>query len=119
MERIRAGIRRGRYSATTGACSDFIKLSYQLECKPELFLGEVLESTCSQIGNDLRTYVVPEDVRKDLQKKMDEYFDRLLTAYYAHEDLHDILIDMRYDVTVFQFETWLKYDQRQQTCSGL
>lgn len=114
LARIRTGVRQGRYAATTSACSDFIKLSYQLDRKPELFLGEVLESVCLQIGNDLHTYAVPRDARKDLQEKMDKHLDRLLAAYDAQEALYDILIDIRYEATVFQFETWLKYDRAQQ-----
>ena len=113
LERIRTGVQQGRYEATVRVCSDLIKLSYQLECKPELFIGEVLESTCLQVGNALQAYVVPEDVKNDLQERIGSHMDRLLTAYVAHADVHGVLMDIRYDATVFQFETWAKRDRAQ------
>lgn len=106
---VRTAVWQGKYLVAASACADFIKLSYHLDRKPELFLGEVLEGVCGQIGHELNIHIVPEKDKKELKDTMTKHLDNLLAAYDAQKDLCGILTDIRHAATVFQFESSLKY----------
>lgn len=111
LERIRTRLQEGRYEAASIACTDFLNLAYHLERKTDLFIGEVLEAVCLQTARELQMYSVPRDVKDSLLEKITKNVDRLLAAYDVNDNVCDILVDIRYDITVFQFEVRLKYNQ--------
>ena len=115
---VRTAVRQDNYLSAARACTDFIKLSYHLDCKPELFLGEVLEGVYGQIGRELDFYIVPEKDKKELKDTMTKHMDNLLAAYDAQKDLCGILTDIRHAATVFQFESTLKYKMSQRVRHG-
>lgn len=109
LENVKSAAQQGKYRAASNACTDFIKLSHHLECKAELFIGEVLEAVYGQIWRELYNYEVPADVKEELQAKMNKHLDGLLAAYDAQENLYEMLVSIRYEATSFQFGTILKY----------
>ena len=113
LGRVRAAVQQGKYLTAASASTDFIKLSYHLECKPELFLGEVLENVYLQINHELELYSIPKQSQSDMKEKMTKHLDNLLAAYDRQEDLYGILVDIRYEATVFQFEVALKHKASQ------
>ena len=112
LERISAAIQNGKYSTAGHACTDFIKLAYHLECQAELFIGEVLEAICIQIDGEVESYTIPKEDLKSMKDKMSRHMDKLLAAYDAQHDTHEILMNIRYDATTFQFDAPHKYDLR-------
>ena len=116
--RVKSAIQEGKYLVASRLATDIIRLSYHLESKTELFLGEVLEGIYLQIHQGFEMYEIPDADKNDLNAKMIKHIDRLLVAYSTQNDLWDILVDIRYDVTVFQFTVSVKYEVQERIRHG-
>ena len=112
LSNIKLAVQNDKYLTAGTLATDFIKLAYNLECKTELFLGEVLEAMCLEINHELATHEIPDAEKKKLNENMIKYLNNLQIAYDAQDDLWNILIDLRNYVTAFQFTSDVKYQPR-------
>ena len=112
LSNINLAAQDGKYRTAAKLATNLIKLSYNLESKTELFLGELLESVFIQIDQGLEMHEIPDEDKKDLHKKMNQHMTNLLAAYDTQNDLYDVLVDMRNDVTIFQFTVSAQYKMR-------
>ena len=119
LSNINLAAQDGKYRTATRLATNLIKLSYNLESKTELFLGELLESVFIQIYQELEMYEIPDADKKDLNEKMNRHMTNLLAAYDTQNDLCSVLVDMRNDATIFQFTASTQYKMRKpDTFSG-
>lgn len=115
LVRIKTAVSQGKYDVASNASTDFIKLSYSLEFKTGVFTGEVLEAICIQIYHTLYDHLIPDGDYKELNEKMAKYLNDLIEDCGTQRNLYDVLTNMRYEVTVFQFESDFKYKSPKQT----
>ena len=100
---IKPLVKAGKYEAAGRAATDFIKTAYYLKSKEDVLVGEVLESIYLQVDAELRTYKIPNEARERLTADLIEYLDTIIINYAKGIATHDVLVDMRYYTTVFQF----------------
>lgn len=112
LSNIKLAVQDGKYLTAGRLATDFIKLAYNLESKTELFVGEVLEGVCLQIGHELRTHEIPDEDKNKLNENMIKHMDNLQIAYNTQDGLWSILVDLRNYTTVFQFTSDVKYKTR-------
>ena len=119
LSNINLAAQDGKYRTAARLATNLIKLSYNLESKTELFLGEMLEGVFIQIHQELEMREIPDADKNDLNVKMNRHMTNLLTAYDTQNDLYDVLVDMRNDTTIFQFNASAQYKMRKpNTFSG-
>ena len=119
LSNINLAAQDGKYWNAARSATNLIKLSYNLESKTELFLGEMLEGVFIQIHQELKMYKIPDKDKNDLNEKMNRHMTNLLAAYDTQNDLHGVLVDMRNDATIFQFIASMQYEIRKpDTLSG-
>lgn len=112
LSNINLVAQNGKYHTAAKLATNFIKLSYNLESKKELFLGELLESVFTQISQEFEMREIPDIDKENLSKKINQHMTNLLTAYDTQNDLCDVLVDMRNDATIFQFTASTQYNIR-------
>lgn len=112
---MQTAVREGRYLSAGQLASDFIKLSSYVEHKKGVFTGEVLEALYLQLDRELRVYTVPKQIQNELKEKMIQHMEHPLTSYQSNSDPLDILVDMRYDVTIFQSTARTQYNQKRRS----
>lgn len=105
LSAIKPLVQAGKYEAAGRTATDFIKMAYYVESKEDVFLGEVLESVCLQIAEDLERYNISNEDRKKLTATIVKHLDVITTSYAKGATTHDMLVDIRYDATIFQFTT--------------
>ena len=112
LSNINLAMQDGNYFSAIRLAANLIKLSYNLESKTELFLGEMLESVFIQIHHELKMHKIPDADVNALNEKMNLHMTNLMAAYDTQNGLFDVLIDMRNDATVFQFTVSTQYEVR-------
>ena len=112
LSNINLAMQDGNYFSAIRLAANLIKLSYNLESKTELFLGEMLESVFIQIHHELKMHKIPDADVNALNEKMNLHMTNLMAAYDTQNGLFDVLIDMRNDATVFQFTASTQYEVR-------
>ena len=105
LSEIKPLVQAGKYEAAGRVATDFIKIAYYRESKEDVFLGEVLESVCLQLATDLESYEISNEDRKRLTASIIKHLDVITTSYAKGATTHDMLVDIRYDATIFQFAT--------------
>lgn len=105
LSAIKPLVQVGKYEAAGRTATDFIKMAYYRESKEDVFLGEVLEGICLQIASDLESYEISNEDRKKLTASIVKHLDAIITNYAKGASTHDMLVDIRYDTTIFQFAT--------------
>ena len=100
---IRPLVQTEKYDVAGRTATDFIKTAYYLESKEDVFLGEVLETVYLQVGVELKTHKIPDEARERLTATLVKYLDTIITNHAEGIVTHDVLVNMRYDTTVFQF----------------
>ena len=100
LSNINLAMQDGNYFSAIRLAANLIKLSYNLESKTELFLGEMLESVFIQIHHELKMHKIPDADVNALNEKMNLHMTNLMAAYDTQNGLFDVLIDMRNDATV-------------------
>lgn len=109
LRSVQTTAKKGHYYGAGLLATDFIKLSSQLDYKEGVFIGEVLEGTYLQLYGELDSYEIPKDTKKALQDKLASHMDDLVTAYESRGNLINILEDIRYEATIFQFTMRTQY----------
>lgn len=105
LSAIKPLVQAGKYEAAGRTATDFIKMAYYLESKEDVFLGEVLEGVCLQLAEDLEAYEISKEDRETLTTSIAKHLDIITASYAKGVTTHDMLVDIRYDATIFQFVT--------------
>lgn len=110
LTEIKRAIQKGKYNVASRYAVEFIKRAYFLQLKKDVFLGEVLEAIYVQINQEINTHAISNEDKSVLNKLMVSNLDELMNAYATNSDVYGALINMRYNATVFQYTTAIKYD---------
>ena len=110
LTEIKQAIQKGKYNVASRHATEFIRRAYFLQLKKDLFLGEVLESIYTQIYREVNTHEISKEDKDAFDELMVNNLDKLMDAYATNSDVYGALINMRYNATVFQYTTSIKYD---------
>ena len=96
----------GDFHTCTHLCSNIIQFSWNLQKETELFIGEVLESSYSQLAETEHRMNTDSSTpkQKKIQFDLAPTLENIIECYKTHNisDLHKALSTFRYTVTCHQ-----------------
>ena len=95
--------------------ADLNRISTFSDFRGGVLIAEILEGIFSQVGSLLKQYDIPDTDRKQMEDKIGQNII-LLSSTYKNDDkekLYDILEDLRFTVTAFQFKCWNNWKRKE------
>ena len=94
--------------------ADLNRISTFSDFRGGVLIAEILEGVFSQIDPLLKQYDIPDTNRKQMEGKISQNIV-LLSSYKNNnkEKLYEILKDLRFTVTAFQFKCWNNWKRKE------
>ena len=94
--------------------ADLNRISTFSDFRRGVLIAEILEGVFSQIDPLLKQYDIPDTDRKQMEDKISQNIV-LLSSTYKNDDkekLYEILEDLRFTATAFQFKCWNNWKRK-------